>query len=142
MSEPSRPANVPRLQVEDARGRRVVPIDKPVFRIGRRSESDFRPDGVDISREHAEILQRHDGAYVLRDCGWRYGTFVNDEPVTERQLRNRDRIRLGSTGSGEITFLDASGDSQAGQTQGIIDFHQISALLDGLRAMGSARVLD
>ncbi len=36
--------NSPRLQVDDPLGRRVVVIDKPVFRIGRKSESDLRVD--------------------------------------------------------------------------------------------------
>ena len=45
----------PRLQVSDPSGQRIVPIDKPVFRIGRRGESDLRVVGGDVSREHAEI---------------------------------------------------------------------------------------
>ena len=46
--------------------------DKPLFRIGRRGESDLRLVGGDISREHAEI--EHDGAgrYLLRDRGSRW----------------------------------------------------------------------
>jgi len=133
----------PCLQIDDTLGRRVVLIDKPVFRIGRKSESDLRPSGVDVSREHAEILRRDDGKYVLKDCGSRFGTFVNDEPVTERPLRHRDRIRLGRSGSAELVFLrDDGGDSRGTHVSGLIDFRQISSLLDNLRAMGSARVLD
>ena len=143
LTTPSTPEEAPRLQIDDTLGRRVVVIDKPLFRIGRRSESDVRPASVDVSREHAEIVRQGDGAFVLRDCGSRYGTFVNDEQVNERRLRHHDRIRLGRTGNAELTFLwDASTDSQRGHATAIIDFRQISTLLDGLRAMGSARVLD
>jgi serine phosphatase RsbU (regulator of sigma subunit) len=132
----------PRLQIDDTLGRRVVIIDKPVFRIGRKSESDLRPVSVDVSREHAEITLR-EGKYVLKDRGSRYGTFVNDEQVTEKALRHHDRIRLGRSGSAELVFLLEDGTEARGtHTSGIVDFRQISSLLDGLRAMGSARVLD
>jgi phosphoserine phosphatase RsbU/P len=136
-------SKAPRLQIDDTLGRRVVVIDKPVFRIGRKSESDLRPVSVDVSREHAEIIQQDEGTYLLKDRGSRYGTFVNDEPVTERPLKHRDRIRLGRSGSAELMFLlDDTGDSRASHTTRTIDFKQISTLLDSLRALGSARVLD
>ena len=98
-------ARNPRLQVEDPLGPRVVIIDKPVFRIGRERESDLRSVGPDVSREHAEIVRFDDGRCVLKDRGSRCGTFVNDEQVTERPLRHRDKIRLGRSGSAQMTFL-------------------------------------
>ena len=143
MTEAAAPDNAPRLQIDDTLGRRVVVIDKPIFRIGRKSESDLRPNSVDVSREHAEITLREDGAYVLKDRGSRYGTFINDEQITERPLKHRDRIRLGRSGSAELVFLLADGTETRGtHVSGMIDFRQISSLLDSLRAMGSARVLD
>jgi hypothetical protein len=134
---------LPRLQIDDTLGRRVIVIDKPIFRIGRKSESDLRPVSVDVSREHADIVRQENGQFFLKDRGSRYGTFVNDEPVTERPLKHRDRIRLGRSGSAELVFLlDDASDSRASHTSGLIDFKQISTLLDRLRALGSARVLD
>jgi len=133
----------PRLQIDDPLGRRVVAVDKPVFRIGRTSDSDVRQVSADVSRDHAEIVRQDDGAFVLRDRGSRYGTFVNDEQVNERPLCHRDRIRLGRSGGAELTFLlDDAADSRLSQASSAIDFRQISTLLDGLRAMGPARVLD
>jgi serine phosphatase RsbU (regulator of sigma subunit)/pSer/pThr/pTyr-binding forkhead associated (FHA) protein len=133
----------PRLQVNDTTGRRVVPIDKPVFRIGRRSESDLRVVGGDVSREHAEIEQDSTGRCVLRDRGSRCGTFVNSQPVTERVLVHGDQIRLGRSAEAELVFLlDESTPSHPHNTSVIADFRQISVLLDGLRALGTARVLD
>jgi phosphoserine phosphatase RsbU/P len=133
----------PRLQVDDPLGRRIVVIDKPVFRIGRKSESDLRSVGTDVSREHAEIVQREDGRFVLKDRGSRCGTFVNDEQVTERPLRDRDRIRLGRSGSAELTFLlGEASDSQLGHTSGVVDFRPLTTLLDRLRGLGSSRVLE
>lgn len=131
----------PRLQVDDPLGRRVVVIDKPVFRIGRKSESDLRSAGADVSREHAEILQL-DGRFVLKDRGSRCGTFVNDEQIAERPLRHRDRIRLGRSGGAELVFLTADDDSRGSGVSGVVDFRPLTALLDRLRGLGSARVLD
>ena len=36
----------PRLIVADALGRRILPLDKPAFTIGRRSETDLRLAGA------------------------------------------------------------------------------------------------
>ncbi len=80
---------------------------------------------------------------MLKDRGSRCGTFVNDEQITERPLRHRDKIRLGRSGSAELVFLaDDIGDSRASGISGVIDFRPLTTLLDRLRGLGSARVLD
>src|SRR5688572_10719072 len=135
--------NVARMQVDDPLGRRIVIIDKAVFRIGRKSESDLRSVGTDVSREHAEIVRLEDGRFVLKDRGSRCGTFVNDEQVTERPLKHRDKIRLGRSGSTELIFLaDDSADTHVSHMTGVIDFRPLTTLLDRLRGLGSSRVLD
>ena len=140
---PDTSTGVPRLQVDDALGRRVVTIDKPVFRIGRRHENDLRAESPDVSREHAEIVRDEAGRFVLRDRGSRYGTFVNDQQVSERPLVHGDRVRLGRSGSAELVFLlHAAVDAPSGHTSAVIDFRRISSLMDSLRSLGSARVLD
>ena len=143
MTDPATPMSYPRLQVDDSLGRRVVAIDKPVFRIGRRSESDLRAAGTDVSRDHAEIERLDGGRFLLKDRGSRCGTFVNDEQVTERLLKHRDRIRLGRLGSAELVFVahDES-DSRVSHTSNVIDLRPLSTLLDRLRGLGPARVLD
>ena len=88
---------IPRLVVTDALGRRIVNIDKPLFSIGRRSETDLRLPGADISRVHAEITAEH-GTCIIRDKQSRFGTFVNGEKITEKELAHRDQIRLGQAG--------------------------------------------
>ena len=96
--------SAPRLIVTDALGRRIVPLDKPLFTIGRRSETDLRLTGADISRVHAEITL-DDGVCTIRDHASRFGTFVNGERITERVLAGGDQIRLGQSGDAEITFV-------------------------------------
>jgi serine phosphatase RsbU (regulator of sigma subunit)/pSer/pThr/pTyr-binding forkhead associated (FHA) protein len=135
-----------RLEVTDALGRRVVPLEKPVFSIGRRSGNDLQLVGSDVSRDHADI-SRENERYVLRDRGSRYGTFVNSEQITEKALSHGDLIRLGRSGGAEMVFLldeqPASGSSVDRHTTSAVgDLRQIAALLEGLRALGSGRVLD
>jgi len=132
-----------RLHVSDSQGRRVVVLDRPQFLIGRRTAADLQIVSTDVSREHAEIVQ-DEGRYLLRDRGSRYGTFVNGEQITERVLEHGDRIRLGRTDAIELVFatdgakttgfLDASSD--------VTNLRQMAAILNGLRALGSGRVLD
>jgi serine phosphatase RsbU (regulator of sigma subunit) len=132
-----------RLHVSDSQGRRVVVLDRPLFLIGRRTAADLQIVSTDVSREHAEIVQE-DGRFTLRDRGSRYGTFVNGEQITERALVHGDRIRLGRTDAIELIFA-----TDAAKTTGFLEassdatnLRQMAAILDGLRALGSGRVLD
>ena len=133
-----------RLHVTDSQGRRVVVLDRPLFMIGRRTSADLQIVSTDVSREHAEIALE-DGRYLLRDRGSRYGTFVNGEQVTERVLQAGDRIRLGRTDAIELLFM-----TEGAKTTGFLetgtsdagDLRQMAAILNGLRALGSGRVLD
>jgi serine phosphatase RsbU (regulator of sigma subunit)/pSer/pThr/pTyr-binding forkhead associated (FHA) protein len=133
------------LEVIDALGRRVVPIDRQPFNIGRRETNDLRLAGSEVSRDHAEISEQG-GRFTLRDKGSRYGTFVNGDQVNDRELSHGDRIRLGRSGGAELVFLVSTAEVPAPTdrvtTTAIGDLRQIAALLEGLRALGSGRVLD
>lgn len=135
--------NEARLHVTDSQGRRVVALDRPVFLIGRRTSADLQIVSTDVSREHAEIAQE-EGRFLLRDRTSRYGTFVNGEQITERILQHGDRIRLGRTDAIELVFM-----TDGAKTTGFLeatsdagDLRQMAAILNGLRALGSGRVLD
>lgn len=134
-----------RLQVNDGLGSRVVLLDKPIIGIGRRGENDVRLVGSDISRDHAEIAAAAEGAYILRDKGSRYGTFVNGEQITEHQLNHGDRIQFGRASGTDVVFLIEEGpppSSDRLHQTSVGDIRQLAALLEGLRALGSGRVLD
>lgn len=132
-----------RLEVHDGLGRRVISLDKPQITIGRRTESDLRLTGSDVSREHAEIVQAN-GSYMLRDRGSRYGTFVNETQITEHELTSGDRIQFGRAAGTDVVFLvgDAMLSSDRSPVTAVSDLRQLAALLEGLRALGSGRVLD
>src|SRR5262252_2036685 len=133
----------PRLIVTDTLGRRIVPIDKPVFSIGRRSETDLRLNGADVSRLHAEIVLEN-GRYVLHDRQSRFGTFVNDEKFEARPLAHGDRLRLGQTSDVDIVFAvgEDAPSAERSAASAATELRQMAALLEGLRALGSGRVLD
>jgi serine phosphatase RsbU (regulator of sigma subunit) len=133
----------PRLVVTDALGRRIVPIDKPLFTIGRRSETDLRLPGADISRVHAEI-SLETGTCIIRDKQSRFGTFVNGERMTEKVLAHGDQIRFGQAGDTEIVFFvdDEAPSVEKSAVSAATELRQMAALLEGLRALGSGRVID
>src|SRR5262249_49196126 len=133
----------PRLMITDALGRRIVSIDKPVFTIGRRTETDLRLAGAAISRLHAELVVER-GAFIIRDKESRFGTFVNGERGTERTLAHGEQSRLGQSGDTEIVFfVDEEAPSvEKSAVLAATELRQMAALLEALRALGSGRVVD
>jgi sigma-B regulation protein RsbU (phosphoserine phosphatase) len=134
---------MPRLVITDALGRRIVPIDKPLFSIGRRSETDLRLPGADISRVHAEITLES-GRCTIRDKQSRFGTFINNERTNEKVLAHGDQIRFGQAGDTEIVFFvdDEAPSVERSAISAATELRQMAALLEALRALGSGRVLD
>jgi len=132
-----------RLEVNDGLGQRIVLVNKGLMQIGRRTESDLRLVGSDVSREHAEIV-RQDDDWILRDKGSRYGTYVNGEPVTEHKLTHGDKVQFGRASGVDVVFLtgDAPGHTDRSHASAVNDLRQLASLLEGLRALGSGRVLD
>jgi sigma-B regulation protein RsbU (phosphoserine phosphatase) len=129
-----------RLTVHDSLGHRVIPIDKPLFTIGRRPGSDLVLTGTEVSRDHAEIASTGD-RFLIRDRQSRYGTFVNGERVVERALAHRDQIECGQGGAA-LMFLVDGATHEDGRSGAPGELRQMAALLAALRAMGSERVLD
>jgi sigma-B regulation protein RsbU (phosphoserine phosphatase) len=129
-----------RLEFNDDQGRRVVRIDKDVFTIGRRTGHDLQLSGNEVSRDHAEVVFIDD-RFVLRDKESRFGTFVNGERVKEHKLAHMDRLRFG-TADPEMTLFLTAGSVERSTDLAVGDLRQISTLLEGLRAVGSSRVLD
>jgi len=123
-----------RLTVTDTQGRRVVPVDTTPFKIGRSSDNTLQLTDPQVSRYHAEIVQR-DSAWSIRDCGSRLGTLVNNRRLEQSPLRPGDLVKIGQT------ELRIEAEGTAG-TSAMFDFRQMNALLAGLRALGSSHVLD
>jgi serine phosphatase RsbU (regulator of sigma subunit) len=133
----------PRLIITDPLGRRVVPINKPVVTLGRRTESDVRVTGIGVSRHHADIAADN-GTCRLRDLDSKSGTFVNGAKSKAHVLAHGDRIRLGDSNETDIVFLVDEEDSSRERSalSAASELRQIASLLKGLRALGSGRVLE
>ncbi|MET0283156.1 MAG: GGDEF domain-containing protein [Polyangiales bacterium] len=74
-------------------GRRISLSDREVV-IGRATNADLQIDAESVSRTHA-VLSRNARGFFLRDQGSTNGTFVNDQPIRERMLKDGDQIRIG-----------------------------------------------
>jgi hypothetical protein len=82
------------LEVEDSDQTRLLPLDRPIVHIGRGLATDIRLEDPQVSRRHAIVAQRGDGARVLDDRS-RNGTFVNGRSVTIGYLTDGDILRVG-----------------------------------------------
>ena len=130
-----------KLRVHDAHGKRLIALDRPLFTIGRKSTANLNLRPADVSREHAEIAWLGDH-YVLRDVGSSQGTYVNGRRVLTHSLADGDRIRLGQNDV-EIVFEEktTSISDLMDTTSDVRNLGQMAAILNGLRALGSGRVL-
>jgi two-component system, cell cycle response regulator len=84
-------------------GRRVA-LDGRDIVIGRSSQADLPLELESVSRTHA-IVSRTSRGFVLRDQESTNGTFVNEQPVRERALKDGDQIRIGRA---TLKFLTSS----------------------------------
>ncbi len=75
-------------------GRRVALGRNDAVEIGRQPNCDFPIDQESVSRRHARIVWSDDSWHAI-DLGSTNGTYVNDETVTDRPLRDGDQIKIG-----------------------------------------------
>lgn len=68
--------------------------------IGRGEQADVRIKDERISRQHCQVEPRGASFYVV-DLQSTNGTWLNNERITEKELKPNDKIRLGQT---VITF--------------------------------------
>ena len=133
------------LRITSDPGARRVPVDRDRFVIGRHTNSDLVLPELSVSHRHA-VLSFENGQFVLRDAPSKFGTFVNGERVQEHRLQHGDRIHLGSGSGVDLTFEVGSGPapfrSSPATSSAIVDVGHVAALLGGLRALGTGRVLD
>jgi phosphoserine phosphatase RsbU/P len=129
-----------KLRVHDAHEKRLIVLDKPLFTIGRRSTADLYLRPGDVSRDHAQIAWDGD-QYLLRDTSSR-GTFVNGQQITTHTLVDGDRIRFGQNDVEIVFEADTTSMTVLIETASdVANLGQMAAILNGLRALGSGRVL-
>ena len=72
----------------------LIALDRPLTQIGRGLVADVRLEDAHVSRRHAILALRGEGARVLDDRSAN-GTFVNGRRVTIAQLTDGDVLRIG-----------------------------------------------
>ncbi len=77
-------------------GRRIPLRRTSAMEIGRHPSNDFPLDQESVSRRHARIVWSNEHWHAV-DLGSTNGTYVNDEIVTDRVLRDGDQIKVGRT---------------------------------------------
>jgi len=117
----------------DARqfGKRHVLGPEPVL-LGRGSENTIVLENDSVSRRHCKIEKRG-RAYHVQDLSSTNGTYVNDELITDYQLRRGDQVKVGDT---IFKFLSGS-DMEAQYHETIYKM----TIVDGLTGVNNKRFL-
>uniref|UniRef100_A0A6P7GRR4 Uncharacterized protein LOC114345623 n=1 Tax=Diabrotica virgifera virgifera TaxID=50390 RepID=A0A6P7GRR4_DIAVI len=87
-----------RWKLENTKTKEIVDIEKSVFKIGRHQGADLKTKSVNLSKEHAEILQTEDGFLYVKDNGSANGTYINEQrisPLRNVPLKHGDNIVFG-----------------------------------------------
>jgi hypothetical protein len=92
-----------RLLLATPGGTHMIPLESTQLTIGRGLNNDIILEDTRVSRHHAQLRYRARRFWVA-DLGSTNGTFVNDEQVAERSLRDGDVISLGGL---ELTFKES-----------------------------------
>ena len=121
-------ASVDPLQV----GRRLE-LTEGAVTIGRSPESTIFIESETVSRSHARI-ERRDRGFFLSDCGSVNGTYVQDEPVGQHELRSGDLIKVGPC----ILKYLAAGDIEAAYHEEIYRL----TITDGLTGIANRRAFE
>lgn len=64
--------------------------------IGRGSDCSIQLDRDSVSRKHAKLI-RAGRKWQVTDLGSTNGSYVNDAPITQCQLRDGDQLKIGNT---------------------------------------------
>jgi FhaA, N-terminal domain/FHA domain len=84
------------LTIHEDGSQRTAPLRRDSVTIGRLPDCDVVIDDKGASRRHAQ-LKRKGSVYLLTDLGSTNGTRLNGETVQSRELRDGDKITIGST---------------------------------------------
>ncbi|HEX3976140.1 MAG TPA: FHA domain-containing protein [Solirubrobacteraceae bacterium] len=82
------------LSLEHDGETKLIALERPITHIGRGLVADVRLEDSQVSRRHAILAIRGDGARLLDDRSYN-GTFVNGQRVTVQYLTHGDVVRVG-----------------------------------------------
>ena len=73
----------------------VIPVNVPSFMIGRAEGCNLRSRSPNVSRHHCTLLTNN-GMVTVQDLGSESGTFVNGDKVSSQELKDGDRLVVGT----------------------------------------------
>jgi hypothetical protein len=82
------------LSIEHDGQTHLLALQRPITHVGRGLVADVRLEDANVSRRHAIVALRGEGARVLDDRSFN-GTFVNGRRVTVAHLSDGDVLRFG-----------------------------------------------
>jgi diguanylate cyclase (GGDEF)-like protein len=74
--------------------------------IGRGLEADIRLEDEGVSRQHVKVTGSCDGNPILEDLGSSNGTFINGARIQRQELRDGDKIQIGSISILKFSYQD------------------------------------
>lgn len=92
-SGPIEDHNLPQARLQIRNRLQEIPSDRE-FKIGKVSDNDLAMAELGVSRHHAKIRPEKLG-YILYDLGSSRGTFVNNDKIEKKILREGDKIKIG-----------------------------------------------
>jgi diguanylate cyclase (GGDEF)-like protein len=84
----------------------VFSLDGPEHTIGRGTEADIWIDDSGLSRKHARVRKKGDGAYSIEDLRSTNGTFIGARRVDACDLAPGDRVQLGPNTILRFSIID------------------------------------
>jgi hypothetical protein len=82
------------LSLEHDGETKLISLERPITHIGRGLVADVRLEDSQVSRRHAILALRGDGARILDDRSYN-GTFVNGRRITVQYVTDGDVLRFG-----------------------------------------------
>ncbi len=81
-------------------GRRVVKhgLDRNVIRIGRHPDNEIQLQDRSVSRFHAQVIDKQNGSFVVRDLDSKNGVRIFYRRVTSTALADGDVLFVGNVG--------------------------------------------
>lgn len=74
----------------------ILPVDKEIINIGRSLDNEITLNDKGVSRRHL-LIKYHENRLFARDLESKNGTIVNNIFIHEKELFDKDIIRLGSS---------------------------------------------
>lgn len=88
------PSQILQIQLSlKGRAIRTFNFSEDEVAVGRDPDSHISLDNPGVSRAHARFLKT-DGGWLLEDLGSANGTYLNDQPVQRKELRDGDVVRV------------------------------------------------